>query len=732
MSDAPDFEIDLTASGIAEHESQLTERENKLRRTYGYKRALIQPSDVLGTGSYGIVVKARLDDLPCAAKILHHAFFTSYDPHVQNFIRRFKQECRILRHLRHPCIVQFLGVLEDPRPRSNHRPILLMELMEDSLTHYLESRQRALPYHIQVNITYDIALALVYLHANGVQHRDLSSNNILLTAGTGAKLTDFGMSKMVDLNPRMTRNIKSQTKCPGTLAYMPPEALRIEPVYSDKIDVFSTGVLIVQIITRQFPKPTDAHNPVNDPNYEDPILVPVPELERRKNDLQPLFMTHPLGSVALDCIKDKERERPKAADLCRLLVQLKASPEYANSLSQYNEQVQAIPPTKLPIALECIKDKEAERPKATHLCQQLATLKVSPEYGNSLSQYNEQVQAIPPTKCAVEMRDTEIAVLDGQIESLTQERNRSRGLFFRKKDTRKIDADITDLQQKRKPLIEEKESEEAEEQRRAEFDTVNTQLKERVQKLETENASILSELRKYIERLEKEKKKSMSEQEELHEKIAELKQIVHTYLQQKDVKEEEGKSGDDLPLAEHYKLKVSHNIIFYIAKLYLSPFYWQRSRSLPSLKLAPTTGIYIVYAVCKVIVDHMCMHTCLCYVEDDAAQERMLGAKVVRLNLSELYQHLNAGSILQQMVEAKLIQPGKKKDAEAYGSKYAQNLSVSLTLLSKESLPTAVLDLCNLLDTSETLQQRNLAIKLREGIVPLRYCIIHHHSVSCV
>ena len=122
-------------------------------------------------------------------------------------------------------------------------------------------------------------------------------------------------------------------------------------------------------------------------------------------------------------------------------------------------------------------------------------------------------------------------------------------------------------------------------------------------------------------------------------------------------------------------------------------------------------------------------------LEDDgliAAQERMLRSKVLRLNLSELYQHLNAGSILQQMVEAQLIQPGKKKDAEAYDSKYAQNLSASLALFSTESPPTAVLDLCNLLDTSETLQQRNLAIKLREGIVPLRYCIIHYHYDSCL
>ena len=507
MSDAPDFEINLTASGIAEDESELTEREKELRKTFGYKKALVKPSDVLGTGSYGNVVKAKLDDLPCAAKILHHTFFTSNDPHVTDFIRRFKQECRILRHLRHPCIVQFLGVLEDPRPRSNRRPILLMELMEDSLTHFLESRQRALPYHIQVNIIYDITLALDYLHANGVQHRDLSSNNILLTAGTRAKLTDFGMSKMVDINPRMSRNKISQTTCPGTLAYMPPETLLGKPVYSSKIDIFSTGVLMIQIITRKFPSPSDSHNAVEDPKYKKKIFVPVPECERRASDLRRVFMTHPLRSIAL----------------------------------------------------ECIKDEEADRPKATILCQQLAKLKASPEFAISLSQYNDQVLALPPTKSAVAMRDTEIAVLDGEIESLTQEKNRSRGIFFRKKDTSKIDADIADLEQKKKPLVTEREYEEAEEQRRIEYENENTLLKTRLQKLETKNATALSEnieLKKYIEQLEKEKEEAITEQAVLHEKIAELKQIVHKYLQKKDVKEEENESNDDLPLTQR-KLKVS-------------------------------------------------------------------------------------------------------------------------------------------------------------------------------
>ena len=532
MSEEADFKIDLITKGFAEEESPPTMRERNLRRTFGYKELLIQPLEVIGTGSYGSVIKAKLDNLPCAAKLLHRTFFTSYDPHVVDFIRRFKQECRILSQLRHPCIVQFLGVLEDPHPRSNRRPILLMELMEQSLTHILESRQRDLPYHVQVSIVHDITLALDYLHSNGILHRDLSSNNILLSAGSRAKLTDFGMSKMVDLNPRMSRN--KQTKCPGTVAYMPPEALAIKPRYSDKIDVFSTGVLIIQIITRKFPNPTDPHRRVQDSKYKGEILIPVPELERRENDLCGVFMTHPLRAMALECLKDDDKERPTAANLCRRLAELLSTPEYAQSKSQYNEQLVALPPTSLALA----------------------------------------------------MRDTEIAVLDEQIEALTPEKQRlSRG-FFRKKSTGKLDEEISGLCSKKQPLVAVKQSEEEEKCRKIEYEHENDRLKERVERLEagseallaeraelkqhndelerenerldaenaelqekneekewfkTESEAIVAEsakLKKYVEEMEGERERLDAKEAQFQEKIAELKQIIQTHLDQGSVQQE--------------------------------------------------------------------------------------------------------------------------------------------------------------------------------------------------
>ena len=161
----------------------------------GFKTIQFFKDQTLGIGSYGKVCRAKCDDLICAAKLLHETLF---DPALITLKRehrlpmwRFEQECEFLSTIRHPNIVQYLSVYRDPDTRL---PVLLMELMDDSLTHFLESSPQPIPYHIQVNICHDITLALSFLHSNNIVHRDLSSNNVLLISSIRAKVTDFGMA----------------------------------------------------------------------------------------------------------------------------------------------------------------------------------------------------------------------------------------------------------------------------------------------------------------------------------------------------------------------------------------------------------------------------------------------------------------------------------------------------------------------------------------------------------
>ena len=213
---------------------------------FSYCNIHLYKSESLGSGSYGGVCKAQCDGLQCAAKIIHPTLFDLRDPGTASYLRKSREECRLLSLARHPNVVQYLGTYTDPDTRL---PVLLMELCDESLTAFLERSPGPLSYHIQVNICHDIALALVYLHSNGLVHRDLTGNNVLMIADIRAKITDFGMSKLATVNPRMT----ALTLCPGNVLYMSPEALDEAKSYTAKLDVFSFGVIVIQILTRQSP-----------------------------------------------------------------------------------------------------------------------------------------------------------------------------------------------------------------------------------------------------------------------------------------------------------------------------------------------------------------------------------------------------------------------------------------------------------------------------------------------
>ena len=317
--------------------------EQQQDKTIRFKTVHLLKDQVLGIGSYGKVCKAECDGLLCAAKVMHETLF---DPTTQQLIaphrehrlpmRRFEQECEFLSTIRHPNIIQYLGMYQDP---DTHLPVLLMELMDDSLTHFLEGSPQPIPFHIQINICHDVMLALSFLHSNGIVHRDLSSNNVLMIGNIRAKVTDFGMARLGDMNPRATQ--LTFTMCPGTDVYMPPEAVKDEPVYSEKIDCFSFGVIAVQTMTRLFPQPGNRRKEVE---VEGLGLLEkrISEQERRQNHISKVDPSHPLKTIALSCLKDKDIERPSAEELCRRIASVKRSHKYNESVREGEQQSREI------------------------------------------------------------------------------------------------------------------------------------------------------------------------------------------------------------------------------------------------------------------------------------------------------------------------------------------------------------------------------------------------------
>ena len=273
------------------------------KHVFRYRQLEIYKSHPLGRGSYGAVYKAKCDQLPCAAKILHDELINSQNPGVNKVIKMFEQECEFLSGFRHPHIVQYLGTAKCPE--RSKLPILIMELLEENLTKMLEKAKHPLPYYLEVDLCHDIALAVSYLHSNDILHRDLSSNNVLITAGKRAKVTDFGMSKLISSNAAAI----PQTMCPGSPLYMPPEARKDPAEYTEKLDCYSEGVLMIQICSREAPREGE-----------------------RDNQIRKIRSMHPLLPIARRCLNDNQLERPSAEELCQRLEILQEGTEYKLSV----------------------------------------------------------------------------------------------------------------------------------------------------------------------------------------------------------------------------------------------------------------------------------------------------------------------------------------------------------------------------------------------------------------
>ena len=204
---------------------------------------------------------------------LHCSYVDDVNPAIRGFIK----ECSTWSKLRHPHVAQLFGLYRTPE---DEFPLLIMEKMETSLSKLLQTHLKE-SFHLQhkVSILRQVALGLAYLHGTTptTAHRDLSANNILINiTSITAKITNFGIAKLMD--PAGTR---SHTMMPGMQAYMAPEA-ELGPTcnYTEKVDIFSFGVLIIHTLTHQLPVPGPTRAKVNG------RMIAVGEYERRKHYLR--------------------------------------------------------------------------------------------------------------------------------------------------------------------------------------------------------------------------------------------------------------------------------------------------------------------------------------------------------------------------------------------------------------------------------------------------------------
>ena len=255
------------------HEGRQEERETESDPSWVVRRdEIIFTDEELGRGGWAVVKVAKFRATRVAAKCLHGQIVSNYNRLL--FIREMNMAARV----RHPNLLQFIGAT------LRGELIILTELMPTSIRRELENECTFSPKQL-TSISLDVARALNYLHLmhpDPIIHRDISSANVLLEPNSWrAKVSDYGS---VNLLQRL------RTVTPGNPTYAAPEA-EDATLQSPKMDIFSFGVLLVEMCTAHFPEVADREHLI--PSIQHPDMV---ALIRR-------------------CLAEERNVRPSASDI---------------------------------------------------------------------------------------------------------------------------------------------------------------------------------------------------------------------------------------------------------------------------------------------------------------------------------------------------------------------------------------------------------------------------------
>ncbi|MQM16829.1 hypothetical protein Taro_049789 [Colocasia esculenta] len=191
-------------------------------------------------GAFGKLYKGTYNGEAVAIKLLERP--ENNPERAQLMEQQFAQEVMMLATLRHPNVVRFIGGCRKPLVWC----IVTEYAKGGSVRQFLMRRQnRSVPLKLAVKQALDVARGMAYVHGLGFIHRDLKSDNLLISEDKSIKIADFGVARIEVQTEGMTPET-------GTYRWMAPEMIQHRP-YNQKVDVYSFGIVLWELITGLLP-----------------------------------------------------------------------------------------------------------------------------------------------------------------------------------------------------------------------------------------------------------------------------------------------------------------------------------------------------------------------------------------------------------------------------------------------------------------------------------------------